>query len=149
MALPRSNPECFVRRQRVILETINWSVQPGGHWTILGPNDSGKTTLLKLASGYLSPNAGGIVLRKGKELTYLPELRKKHRLVDGIVASEIPSQEKALNRGIREICANRLPRRILGTSEQQKVLIARARMTKPRSFSPILRRNGSRRARTF
>ena len=85
MALPRSNPECFVRRQRVILETINWSVQPGEHWTILGPNDSGKTTLLKLASGYLWPNAGGIVLRKGKELTYLPELRKKHRLVDRIV----------------------------------------------------------------
>jgi iron complex transport system ATP-binding protein len=44
----------------------------GERWAILGPNDSGKTTLLKLASGYLWPNAGGIVLRKGKEPLICP-----------------------------------------------------------------------------
>ena len=66
----------YIAKAKTILHSVNWTVQQGEHWAILGPNGSGKTTLLKLASGYLWSNAGGIILRKGKELTHLPELRK-------------------------------------------------------------------------
>ena len=50
---------------KIILQGINWSVQSGEHWAILGPNGSGKTSLLKIACGYIWPNAGGEVFRRG------------------------------------------------------------------------------------
>lgn len=153
----------YVANGKTILHSINWTVRQGEHWAILGPNGSGKTTLLRLASGYLWPNAGGIVLRKGKELTYLPELRKSIGWVTAALASEIPTQEKALNtvvsgkfaqigylggfwgqaskvdyacarRYLEELGCFHLAEQEFGTlsqGEQQKVLIARARMTKP------------------
>jgi iron complex transport system ATP-binding protein len=153
----------YVAGGRTILDAISWTVRYGEHWAILGPNGSGKTTLLKLASGYLWPNAGGIVLRKGKELTYLPELRKSIGWVTAQLASEIPAQEKALNTVVsgkfaqigylgglwgqasvadyararnylKELGCDHLKEQEFGTlsqGEQQKVLIARARMTKP------------------
>lgn len=153
----------YVANGRTILDAINWTVEHGEHWAILGPNGSGKTTLLKLASGYLWPNAGGVVLRKGKELTYLPELRKSIGWVTAALASEIPPDEKALNtvvsgkfaqigylggfwgqassfdyararRYLKELESVHLGEQAFGTlsqGEQQKVLIARARMTLP------------------
>src|SRR6266542_4588664 len=148
---------------KTILHRVNWTVQPGEHWAILGPNGSGKTTLLKLACGYLWPNAGGVVLRKGKELTYLPELRKSIGWVTAALVNEIPTRENALNtvvsgkfaqigylggiwgqasstdyacarRYLTELGCNHVREQEFGTlsqGEQQKVLIARARMTKP------------------
>ena len=146
-----------------ILETINWTVRPGEHWAILGPNGSGKTTLLRIASGYLWPNRGGEVFRRGETLTHLPELRKSIGWVTASLASEIPTQERALNtvvsgkfaqigylgglwgeasrydyacarRYLKELGCFQLCEQAFGTlsqGEQQKVLIARARMTKP------------------
>jgi hypothetical protein len=62
---------------------------------------------------------GGIVLRKGKELTYFARIKKKRRLGDGIVGQRNSIAGKsAQRRDVREICANRRPRRILGTSER-------------------------------
>lgn len=35
----------------VILDNINWTVQPGERWALTGPNGSGKSTLLSLING--------------------------------------------------------------------------------------------------
>ena len=146
-----------------ILDSISWTVQPGEHWAILGPNGSGKTTLLRIASGYLWPNGGGEVFRKGKTLTYLPELRKSIGWVTGSLVNQIPVEEPVLEtvvsgkfaqigylggswgqaskadfaaarRYFRELGCEYLAQQHFGTlsqGEQQKVLIARARMTRP------------------
>jgi ABC-type molybdenum transport system ATPase subunit/photorepair protein PhrA len=45
-----------------ILERINWKVNRGEHWVILGANGSGKTSLLKALTGYMTPTAGRIVV---------------------------------------------------------------------------------------
>jgi len=82
---------------KFILESINWTVAEGEHWAVLGPNGSGKTTLLKLIGGYLWPNAGGVIFRKGKTLSYLPGLRKSIGWVTAELAAEIPGHEKALD----------------------------------------------------
>src|SRR4029450_11545836 len=66
----------YVGNAKVILRSINWTVRQGDDWVLLGPNGSGKNTLLKIASGSLWPNAGGEVRRKGRALITLPELRK-------------------------------------------------------------------------
>ncbi len=34
-----------------ILDSLDWSVHPGEHWAVLGPNGVGKTTLLSLLTG--------------------------------------------------------------------------------------------------
>jgi len=153
----------YVAGGKKILDSINWTVQSGEHWAILGPNGSGKTTLLKLACGYLWPNAGGIIRRKGKQLSYLPDLRKSIGWVSAPLVGEIPAQEKAIDtvvsgkfaqigylggswgqatrfhyararRYLQEFGSAHSSEQEFGTlsqGEQQKVLIARARMTKP------------------
>jgi iron complex transport system ATP-binding protein len=148
---------------KFILQSINWTVGEGENWAILGPNGSGKTTLLKLIGGYLWPNCGGVVLRKGKKLSYLPGLRKSIGWVTATLAAEIPDHERAIDtvisgkfaqigylggiwgqatkqdyasarRYLDQLGSSQLSEQPFGTlsqGEQQKVLIARARMTKP------------------
>ena len=36
---------------RVIFENLNWRIEQGEHWAVLGPNGCGKSTLLNLISG--------------------------------------------------------------------------------------------------
>jgi iron complex transport system ATP-binding protein len=49
-----------VRRGITILEDINWRVEKGQHWCILGANGSGKTTLLNALTGYFPATAGRV-----------------------------------------------------------------------------------------
>jgi len=47
-----------VRDGHRILDSIDWTVQAGERWVVLGPNGCGKTSLLRVASLYLHPSAG-------------------------------------------------------------------------------------------
>ena len=49
-----------VERETVILDRVNWRVERGQHWVILGANGSGKTSLLSALTGYLMPSGGEI-----------------------------------------------------------------------------------------
>ncbi len=80
-----------------ILDTVSWKVEPGEHWAILGPNGAGKTTLLKIVCGYLWPNAGGAVYRKGETLIDLSQLRRSIGWVTSTLADEIPVRESVLD----------------------------------------------------
>ena len=57
---------------RVVLDRVSFSVPNGEMRLIVGPSNSGKSTLLKLAIGLLRPDAGQIRLF-GREITSLPE----------------------------------------------------------------------------
>src|SRR5260370_35331531 len=76
-----------VRRGKTrILQDINWQVQTGENWVILGANGSGKTTLLSCITGYVTPSAGTIeVLGKKYGKTDWRELRKEVGLVSSSV----------------------------------------------------------------
>lgn len=66
------------RDNKNILHHVNWSVQKGEHWCLLGLNGSGKTTLLNVINGYIWPNEGKVsVLGHLFGETNLPELRKE------------------------------------------------------------------------
>lgn len=70
----------LVRGEKTILDRIDWHVSPGEHWAIVGPNGSGKTSMLKVATGYEWPSAGsGEVAVLGDRFGQvdLRELRKK------------------------------------------------------------------------
>lgn len=36
---------------KVVLDDVNWQINPGEHWSLLGPNGAGKSTLLSLING--------------------------------------------------------------------------------------------------
>ena len=95
-----------------ILDSINWTVQPSEHWAILGPNGPGKSTLLKIACGFLWPNAGREVRRKGKTLLGLRALRNSIGWVTSSLVSEIPESEKVIRRGLGKICSDRVARTV-------------------------------------
>lgn len=48
------------RAGQTILGPIDWAVEAGDRWVVLGPNGSGKTTLSHVASTYLWPTTGSV-----------------------------------------------------------------------------------------
>lgn len=68
----------FLKRDdKTIVKDVNWKVEKGQHWAILGMNGAGKTTLLNLVCGYLYPSKGTIkVFEKPFGRYPLNELRK-------------------------------------------------------------------------
>ena len=88
-----------IRREEVtILRDVDWRVNRGEHWVILGGNGSGKTTLLSALSGYFMPSEGKIDLL-GKQFgkAYWPTLRRKVGLVSSYVGQMMDQDETALN----------------------------------------------------
>jgi iron complex transport system ATP-binding protein len=150
----------IVRDGTVILHDVNWRVQRGEHWVILGANGSGKTSLLSALAGYLMPTAGEIsLLGETYGQADWRELRKKIGLVSSSVRQMMADDEPALatvasgkyamidfwGRMSRTEKAEALsllrqvecgglaerPWRVLSQGERQRVLIGRALMARP------------------
>lgn len=151
-----------LRRDGVnILRDINWSVQPGQHWVMLGANGSGKTSLLSALTGYLMPTCGEItVLGETYGESDWRDLRKKIGLVSSALRQMMADEEDALESvvsgkyamidywgkvsGADRLRAKRLLQQVecaylterswgvLSQGERQRVLIARALMAQPK-----------------
>jgi iron complex transport system ATP-binding protein len=149
------------RSRTVILDGVNWRVERGQHWVILGANGSGKTSLLSALTGYLTPTAGEIsLLGKTYGRSDWRELRKQIGLVSSAVRQMMADDEPALTtvasgkyamidfwgevsradraaamRLLRQVECQHLAERlwrVLSQGERQRVLIGRALMAKPR-----------------
>lgn len=57
---------CLRRSGREILRGVDWRMERGQHWAVVGANGSGKTTLLQIASGVLFPSAGSVSVLGGR-----------------------------------------------------------------------------------
>ena len=150
-----------VDRDALILDAVDWRVDAGQHWVILGANGSGKTSLLSVLTGYLAPTAGTIsVLGETYGRADWRELRTRIGLVSSSIRQLMPPHENALNAVasgrramigmwgevgeadsrraaeiLREVEAEYLserPWRFLSQGERQRVLIGRALMADPR-----------------
>jgi iron complex transport system ATP-binding protein len=149
-----------VEREAVILERIDWLVEAGQHWVILGANGSGKTSLLSTMTGYLPLTAGSIsVLGETYGKTDWRDLRTRIGIVSSAIQQLMPGHETVLDAIISgkramiglwgdtpdgdrsraleilrqieaEVLADR-PWRFLSQGERQRVLIGRALMAKP------------------
>jgi iron complex transport system ATP-binding protein len=93
----------FRRNGTDILAEVDWRIERGSHWAVLGPNGVGKTTLLRIVCGYEWPTSGR-VRRLGRELLNLSELRKSI----GWISTELPSQIPPRDTGLETVVSGRL-----------------------------------------
>jgi iron complex transport system ATP-binding protein len=150
-----------IRRAGIrILDGINWTVNAGEHWAILGANGSGKTSLLKALTGYMTPTAGQIIVL-GEEYgeSDWRELRKRIGVVSTSISHLVHDEDAGLEivaggrqamigywgkisrsereRARRLLSLLRVPQaaerrwEVLSQGERQRVLIARALMADP------------------
>lgn len=143
----------------MILDGVDWRVEPGEHWVILGPNGCGKTSLINCLTGYEMATAGEITM-DGSEYgrTDWREVRKRVGLVtatltrylepfepvlDAVVSGreamlnlvgDVPQEwvEEARQLLQRIGCGHLIDSRwgVLSQGERQKILICRALMAK-------------------
>ena len=148
------------RGDTTIVDDLNWTIEEGEHWVILGANGSGKTSLLKALTGFLSPTSGEFaVLDQVYGESDWRDLRMKVGVVTSAFSASIPPAEVALETVMSgkysqldlwapvtardKVEARRLlkvveatgiadrPWLYLSQGERQRVLIARALMARP------------------
>ncbi|HOO77322.1 MAG TPA: ATP-binding cassette domain-containing protein [bacterium] len=67
------------RNRTVILSSLSWAIARGEHWALLGANGAGKTSLLKVVTGYEWPTRGRVSVL-GREFGRC-DLRRLRRLI--------------------------------------------------------------------
>jgi iron complex transport system ATP-binding protein len=149
------------RGAATLLQPLDWTLQPGERWVVLGANGAGKTTLLQVLSGALRPTTGSVELL-GERLddTDLDELLPRIGWASAALAELLPAAETvidvvltasqaSLQRGserydmtdlvrardlLRQVGCRDLLNRAYGTlseGERKRVQLARALMTDP------------------
>jgi len=149
------------RDGKEIVKQIDWSIDPGTQWVILGANGSGKTSMLSSLTGYLTPSNGCVrVLGQTYGESDWRALRTRIGLVSSTVRQMIPDYETGLDvvvsglfgvidlwgkvkpadkaRGmeiLRQIECLHLSDRtwqVLSQGERQRILIGRALIQRPK-----------------
>ncbi|MBL7214494.1 MAG: ABC transporter ATP-binding protein [Phycisphaerae bacterium] len=89
---------CFCRKERTILSNVSWTIEAGAHWALLGANGSGKTSLLKILTGYAWPTFGTVrVLGERFGACDIPRLRKVIGWVSSAMTQRLPAQDAAID----------------------------------------------------
>jgi iron complex transport system ATP-binding protein len=149
------------RGTKILLDSIDWTVELDERWVVLGANGAGKTTLLQIAAAQLHPS-DGIVYILGERLGAVDvfELRPRIGLTSAALAQRIPNREivgdivisagysvvgrwreaygradrRRATRILSQLGVGELRERQFGTlseGERKRVQIARALMTDP------------------
>lgn len=150
------------RQGKEILHALNWQVNQGEHWAVIGLNGAGKTTLLNMVNGYIWPTTGSVsVLGNPFGKTDIHEMRKsigwvssslgervngRHLAEDIVVSGKFAAvglvfadpTEEDYSRA-RELMVSLGAEYLIGQpyekcshGEKQRILIARGLMANPR-----------------
>lgn len=143
----------FAYGQDDVVRDFSLDVDEGSFTTLLGSSGCGKTTLLRLVSGFLEPDSGGIFIdgadQRGiepnkrsvgmvfQDYALFPHLSVEKNIAYGLKIKKLSRAEIAEE--VREVAANlgisdllsRLPSELSG-GQQQRVALARAVVLKPR-----------------
>jgi len=112
---------------RTVLDNVTLEIPDGAVTAILGPNASGKTTLIKSILGLVRPDAGEIRLdnesivggwKYRSRVGYMPQIA---RFPDNLTVDEIFSMLKGLRDGAQELDIELFARFDLGAIGQQRL----------------------------
>ena len=87
-----------VRGERLVFEDLSFSVAEGGALIVVGPNGSGKTSLLRLAAGLAAPAAGAFTW-DGAPIAGAPEAHHARTAFVGHLDAVKPAFSAAENLG--------------------------------------------------
>lgn len=146
----------FAYKNTSVIEDFNLSVDEGSFTTLLGSSGCGKTTILRLISGFLNPDSGTIKINGEIQNNVLPNRRKvgmvfqdyalfphltvEQNLFYGLNLTRPSKEQKAKNEQIVKTTArnldieslmNRFPSELSG-GQQQRVALGRALVLQPK-----------------
>ncbi len=159
MTLLEANDLSVRLGKKTILDRINFNLQTGELVALIGPNGSGKTTMLKTLSGLLLPERGKIVFfgtplasikrdQLAQSLAYLPQGNENHWSVTAetlVMLGRLPHRKhwQSPSHQDRKIVENALiacdalqfkncPVNHLSGGEKARVMLARALAVEPK-----------------
>ena len=123
---------------RAILDRVDVAVNRGDIVTLIGPNGSGKTSLVRLLLGLLKPDSGQLARARGLRIGYMPQ--KLH--IDPVLPINVrrfitlagPATRDQLNHIVDRVDISGLldkPIQNVSGGEFQRVLLARALLRRP------------------
>ena len=124
--------------RKTALARVDLRVEPGEIVTIVGPNGSGKTSLLRAVIGAVRPSAGRVAAKPGLRLGYVPQrlhidptlpitVERFMRLPGGTTAADCAA---ALDQaGVPDLSRRQMSE--LSGGQFQRVLLARALVVRP------------------
>lgn len=147
---------CFGYGNTPVIENFNLEIEEGSFTTFLGSSGCGKTTLLRLISGFLEPQNGKIIINDEVQNSILPDKRKigmvfqnyalfphmtvEQNLLYGLKLKKADKKEKAAfndvviktaeTLGIEKLL-NRYPHELSG-GQQQRVALGRSLVLEPK-----------------
>ena len=121
-----------------VLRSVDMTLEPGEIVTIVGPNGSGKTSLLRAIIGAADPVGGEITRQPGLKLGYVPQklhidptlpitVERFMRLTDRVSQSRCRSALEAA--GVPDLLKRQMSQ--LSGGQFQRVLLARALINQP------------------
>jgi len=122
----------------IVLRNVSMVLDAGEIVTIVGPNGSGKTSLLRAIIGALPPQKGEVTLKPGLKIGYVPQrlqidrtlpitVERFLRLTQPVTAEECTAALTAA--GVPDLRGRQMSQ--LSGGQFQRVLLARALIVKP------------------
>jgi len=127
----------FAHGDRPIVRGLTTTIMRGDRVGLIGPNGVGKTTLLRLLLGELTPDAGQVRLGTNLELAYFDQLRAQldpdasvfDSIADGAEFVTVGGQRRHVHGWLQEFLfppdRARTPVRALSGGERNRLLLAR------------------------
>lgn len=127
----------FSRGERFIVRDLTTTIARGDRVGLVGPNGTGKTTLLRLLLGQLEPDSGTIRLGTNLEVAYFDQLREQldpdrsvfDSIADGMDFVEVGGNRMHVNGYLSNFLfpsdRARTPVRALSGGERNRLLLAR------------------------
>ncbi|MCC6782915.1 MAG: energy-dependent translational throttle protein EttA [Planctomycetes bacterium] len=127
-----------------VIDNVSFELQPGDILGIVGPNGTGKTTMLKLITGKLKPDSGRVVVGESVELCYVDQERESLD-PEKTVWQEISEGQDILKLGKFEVNSRSYVAKFnfTGPDQQQKVGSLSGGQRNRVQLAKLLRRGGN------